>query len=125
MEKNIPLEAVAIRMSIEEAISPMLKEIYDAVPEAIRRVEESISSSPGEGKVIVVGVGNTCGIGNSAEEVESVVYREREKEVEELPVIDRLVRKLVERQKRAEKRAREREAEMKRRARARAKVRKK
>ncbi len=125
VEKNIPLEAVAIRMSIEEAISPMLKEIYDAVPEAIRRIEESISSSPGEGKVIVVGVGNTCGIGNSAEEVESVVYREREKEVEELPVIDRLVRKLVERQKRAEKRAREREAEMKRRARARAKVRKK
>ncbi len=122
VEKNIPLEAIAIKMSIEEAISPMIKEIYDAVPEAIRRIEESISSSPEDRKIIVVGVGNTCGIGNSVSEVEEVAYKEKEKEEEELPAIDRLVKKLVERQKRAEKRAREREAEMKRRAKERAKV---
>ncbi|WP_456475117.1 DUF1512 domain-containing protein [Candidatus Pyrohabitans sp.] len=114
--KNIPLEAIAIKMSLEEAISPMIEEVYLAVPEAIRRIEESISSSPEGKKVILVGVGNTCGIGNSAGEVEEVTYKEKEKEEKELPLIDRLAKKLVERQKRAEKRAREREEEMKRRA---------
>ena len=122
VENNIPLEAIAIKMSMEEAISPLVREIYDAVPEAVRRVEESIASSPEQKTVIVVGVGNSCGIGNSAGEVEEVTYREREKEEKELPAIDRLVKKLVERQKRAEKRAREREAELKRRAKARAKA---
>lgn len=115
--KNIPLEAIAIKMSIEEAISPMIEEVYNAVPEAIQRIEESVASSPEDKKVILVGVGNTCGIGNSAAEVAEVTYRKKEEEKEELPAIDRLVKKLVERQKRAEKRAREREAEMKRRAR--------
>jgi hypothetical protein len=120
--KNVPLEAIAIKMSIEEAISPMIEEIYNAVPEAIRRIEESIAAVPEGKKVIVVGVGNTCGIGNSASEVEEVAYKEREKEEEELPAIDRFVKKLVERQKRAEKRAREREEEMKRRAKAQARA---
>jgi len=100
----------------------MIEEIYNAVPEAIRRIEESIAAVPEGKKVIVVGVGNTCGIGNSASEVEEVAYKEREKEEEELPAIDRFVKKLVERQKRAEKRAREREEEMKRRAKAQARA---
>ena len=120
VEKNVPLEAVAIKMSLEEAISPMIEEVYSSVPEAIRRVEESIASSPADRKVILVGVGNTCGIGNNRSGVEEVVYRKREEEKEELPAIDRLVKKLVERQKRAEKRAREREEELKRRAKAKA-----
>ncbi|NOZ59751.1 MAG: DUF1512 domain-containing protein [Euryarchaeota archaeon] len=118
--RNIPLEAIAIKMSIEEAISPMPEEVYRAVPEAIRRVEESVAALPEGSAAILVGVGNTCGIGNSRAEVEEVKYTRREKEEEELPALDRLVKRLVERQKRAEKRAREREAEMKRRARRKA-----
>lgn len=107
VELGIPLEAIGIKMSAEEAVMPMLREIYAAVPEAVRRVEKAIAEVPEDKAVIVVGVGNTSGIGNSSQEVRDVPVEEREKEEEKLSGIDRIAKWLAERTLKAEKSKRE------------------
>jgi hypothetical protein len=61
---HIPINAVAIKEDIGDNVSPMRKEIFDAVDKAIERVKQVILERTKEGdKVIIVGVGNTIGIG--------------------------------------------------------------
>ena len=61
---KIPINAVIIKEDIGDAVSPMRKEIYDAVDKTIERVKQVILERTKEGdKVIIVGVGNTIGIG--------------------------------------------------------------
>jgi hypothetical protein len=61
---NLPVTAVAIKQSNEEAYTPMTNAIYDGVNVAIARVKRIIHEETNEGDtVILVGVGNTVGIG--------------------------------------------------------------
>jgi hypothetical protein len=74
--KNIPLDSFVVKMSQEEAISPMPLEVFKAVDPTVKRIEENIASS--KGPIIVVGVGNSCGIGNdekSLKEVEDLIKK--------------------------------------------------
>ncbi len=102
VEKKIPIEAYAIRMSIEEAISPLTKDIGGAVDSALKRIKASIAAAPNGRSVVLVGVGNTCGIGNSRESVKDLKLPEKEKEEEREGVSDRVVKRLL-RPKPAEK----------------------
>ncbi len=57
--------ALIIKMSSEEAASPLSKELYDACIRAKERVKALILESTKQGEaVVVVGVGNTLGVGN-------------------------------------------------------------
>jgi hypothetical protein len=61
---KIPLHAVAIKESTQEAVAPMTKDIYNGTNVAVARVKRIIHEGTGEGDtVIIVGVGNTVGIG--------------------------------------------------------------
>jgi hypothetical protein len=61
---HIPINAVIVKEDIGDAVSPMRKEISDAIDKAIERVKGVIVERTKEGdKVIIVGVGNTIGIG--------------------------------------------------------------
>jgi hypothetical protein len=61
---HIPAHAVVIKEDVGDALSPMRKEISDAIDKAIERVKSVILERTKEGdKVIIVGVGNTIGIG--------------------------------------------------------------
>ncbi len=63
LKYHIPINAVIIKEDIGDAVSPMRKEIFDAVDKAIERVKQVILERTKEGdKVIIVGVGNTMGI---------------------------------------------------------------
>jgi len=64
VQRNIPLDAVVIKVSDEEALMPMKKEIKDSVANAIEAVKASIDRSSKKDKILIIGVGNTCGIGN-------------------------------------------------------------
>jgi len=64
-KEKIPLDSIIIKMSQEEAIIPMKKEILFSIPNVIEKIKASISETRGKGKIIVVGVGNTCGVGNN------------------------------------------------------------
>ncbi|MEB2836467.1 MAG: DUF1512 domain-containing protein [Desulfurococcales archaeon] len=62
-EYDIPLRALAIKMSEEEAITAMNEKIYKAIDKAVERAKTIIlqETRPGD-TVILVGVGNTAGI---------------------------------------------------------------
>lgn len=68
---KLPLDAVIIKMSAEEAIMPMKKNVIDAVPEALELVHEAIDRTKSKGKIVIIGVGNTSGIGNNAKSLEA------------------------------------------------------
>ncbi len=62
--QKIPLYAVVIKQSILEAISVMRKDIAEASERAIKRVKRIIEERTKEGDVVlIVGVGNTFGVG--------------------------------------------------------------
>ena len=64
LKYRIPINAVIIKEDIGDAVSPMRKEIFDAVDKAIERIKQVILERTKEGdKIIITGVGNTIGIG--------------------------------------------------------------
>jgi len=68
VKKNIPLDTVVIKMGQEEAIQPMKSEILLSVDSVVKRIEDIIART--KGKIIIVGVGNTTGIGNNRKDAE-------------------------------------------------------
>jgi len=65
VDKNLPLDGIVIKMSPEEAIQPIKREILSAIPKVVKLVEENIENTKEKGAIIVVGVGNTGGVGNN------------------------------------------------------------
>ncbi|MEM1536868.1 MAG: DUF1512 domain-containing protein [Candidatus Bathyarchaeia archaeon] len=64
LKYRIPINAVIIKEDIGDAVSPMRKEIFDSVDKAIERIRQVVLERTKEGdKIIIVGVGNTIGIG--------------------------------------------------------------
>ena len=64
MADHIPLYAVIIKEDIGDAVSGMRKEISDAADKAIERVKSVVLERTKEGdQIIIVGVGNTIGVG--------------------------------------------------------------
>jgi hypothetical protein len=75
-KKKIPLDSIVIKMSQEEALIPMKKEILSSVPNVIEKIKASIAET--KGKIIVVGVGNTCGVGNNKKDAKKAEEKIRE-----------------------------------------------
>lgn len=64
LQYRIPINAVIIKEDIGDAVSPMRKEIFDAVDKAIERIKQVLLERTKEGdEVIIAGPGNTIGIG--------------------------------------------------------------
>jgi hypothetical protein len=89
VKNNIPLDAVAIKVSEEEALMPMKKEILDSVPKAIEAVKKAVLRANKNDKILILGVGNTCGIGNDVnsvakaeEKIKSHIKKSEEKKKE-------------------------------------------
>jgi len=60
---KIPVHAIIIKQSIQEAITPMKKEISEAADIVIQRIKSLLKERTKEGDlVIVAGIGNTVGI---------------------------------------------------------------
>ena len=61
---EIPLHALIVKESIQEAITPMKKEIIESVEKAIERIRSLIKENTKKGEyVIIAGIGNSIGIG--------------------------------------------------------------
>lgn len=69
-EHDIPLEGVVVKQNAPEASKAMKKEIFDAYQDAMDKAEELAGEFDGE--VAVVGVGNTCGVGNTKESTRGI-----------------------------------------------------
>ena len=72
VKNNIPLDSIIVKMRQEEAIMPMRKAIKDAVPGVIESIKESLKRAKPNSNVIIVGVGNTCGVGNDRKSIDRV-----------------------------------------------------
>ena len=69
-EHNIPLEGVVVKQNAPEASKAMKKEIFDSYKDARDKAIELASQYDGE--VAIVGVGNTCGVGNTKEDTRGI-----------------------------------------------------
>jgi hypothetical protein len=61
---QVPVNSIIIREDVGDAVSPMRKEIVDAIDGAIERIKRLLleRTKPGD-SVIIAGIGNTIGIG--------------------------------------------------------------
>lgn len=93
VKKNIPLDSIVVKMSQEEAIQPIKAEVLASIPHVLKVVDERIGATKGKGAVLVVGVGNSCGVGNNKREAEKAeqlarkilkIVKKREKKLKEL-----------------------------------------
>jgi hypothetical protein len=87
VKKGVPLDSIVVKMSQEEAIMPMRKAVKDALPMVRKSIKRSLERTKRGDSVIVVGVGNTSGIGDSGKSVKEVSewidkYERRYKEME-------------------------------------------
>lgn len=70
VKRNLPIDSIIIKMSQEEAITPMRKPILNSVPNVMKALDETIERTKEKGKIIIVGVGNTSGVGNNKKDVD-------------------------------------------------------
>jgi hypothetical protein len=89
-KKDIPLDSIVIKVNQEEAIMPMKKEVLNSVSKVTKLVEENIAQTKQKGKIIIAGVGNSCGIGNNEkaakkaeEQIKKIIKVMKRREVEE------------------------------------------
>lgn len=85
LPRKIPIDTVVVKVGIEDAITPMRKEIMDAMPKVMESIEYSVKRSKKSDKLILIGVGNSCGIGNdkkSLKEAEKTII-ENDKKIKE------------------------------------------
>ncbi len=78
VKKKIPIDSIVVKMSNEEAIKPMKKEIFNSLKDVKEYIKESVERVPKGGTLVVIGVGNTIGVRNdhrAVDEVEKIVKR--------------------------------------------------
>jgi hypothetical protein len=63
-KKQIPIDALICKQSLEDAITTMKRPITQSVPKIVEKIKNAIRKRTAKGsKVIVAGIGNTIGIG--------------------------------------------------------------
>ena len=72
LPKKIPVDSVVIKVGMEEAIMPMKKEIFNSLDKARSLVEKAARRARKGQTVIVIGVGNSTGVGNSKKTIGEV-----------------------------------------------------
>ncbi len=73
LAKDIPIDSIVVKMSLEEAIQHLPKAAVDALPEVRKAVSRSLKRAPKRGVVVLIGVGNTSGVGNNGAAAEKAV----------------------------------------------------
>ena len=69
VKNNIPIDSIIVKMSQEEAIMAMKKSIIDAVPRVMKILDETVARTKEKGTIVIIGVGNTSGVGNDGKDV--------------------------------------------------------
>ncbi len=69
---KIPIDGVVVKVGMTEAIMPMRKSIFDSVENARKKVATSVKRCKKGEKLIIIGVGNSCGIGDTKKDIGKV-----------------------------------------------------
>lgn len=73
VKNRIPMDSIVVKMSAEEAIQPLRMSMISAFQNVTESINRSISRTKKGDRIIIVGVGNTSGVGNNKKESEDVV----------------------------------------------------
>ena len=80
MKQKVPIDAIAIKMGIEEAIMPMNTKILKAADRARESVLDAIRREKKGAKIILVGVGNGVGVGNTKASLKKIPQKIKARE---------------------------------------------
>lgn len=72
LPKKMPIDTIVVKLGIEEAILPMKKDIYNALPKTRETVMRAIRRAKKGQAVLVIGVGNSCGVSDTSGAVDEV-----------------------------------------------------
>jgi hypothetical protein len=72
LPKKKPIDSVIIKVGMEDAITPMKKEIFKSLPKIEEAIKRAVSRAKKNEKVMIIGVGNSCGIGDNKKEIASL-----------------------------------------------------
>jgi len=75
LPKKIPIDSIVVKVGFMEAIMPMKKAIYDSLPKAHEMIKRSLSRTKKSDNVLIIGVGNSSGIGNDKKILDGVKKR--------------------------------------------------
>ena len=79
LKRDLQTDAVIVKMSPEEAIGQMNQKILEASKKAVSVVNKSILRSKSGSRLLVVGVGNSCGIPNIIPDPEKINIKKKSK----------------------------------------------
>ncbi|GAB4309882.1 MAG: DUF1512 family protein [Methanobacteriaceae archaeon] len=79
IEKDLKTDAIIVKMSPEEAISQMTLNIAEAAKKTIPIVKRSIQRSEEKSRIMVVGVGNSCGLPNIISDISEINLKNSDK----------------------------------------------
>lgn len=85
---DIPTDGIAIKMAPEEASIPLKKEVFDAEGKALEVLKRLVKETKKK-RILIIGVGNTCGVGNTKASLKGLdtrlkpIWREQKKDDEE------------------------------------------
>ncbi len=85
---DIPTDGVAIKMSPDEASIPLKKEVFDAQDGVVKILERIVTETKNK-HILIIGVGNTCGVGNKKASLKGIdeklkpIWKAQKKEDEE------------------------------------------
>lgn len=78
VSNDLKIDAIIVKMSPEEAIKPMTSSIAKSSKEALKILEKSIMRSPEGTEVLVIGVGNSCGLPNLINDISQIDIKNTE-----------------------------------------------
>ncbi|UCD02650.1 MAG: DUF1512 family protein [Candidatus Aenigmatarchaeota archaeon] len=73
VKRKIPIDSIVVKMSAEEAIQPLRISMTNAYQNVMEAISRSISRTKKNDNVIIVGVGNTSGVGNNKKQAEEAL----------------------------------------------------
>jgi hypothetical protein len=73
VRNRIPMDSIIVKMSSEEAIKPLRMSMIKAEPLVMDALKRCLARARKGDKVLIVGVGNTSGVGNNGKEAAATV----------------------------------------------------
>ena len=79
VKENLQVDAIIVKMSPEEAMSQMNQKVLESTEKTLKVLENSILQSETGSNIMVLGVGNSCGIPNTVKDISKLDIKEDKK----------------------------------------------
>lgn len=76
VKENLQVDAIIVKMSPEEAMSQMNQIVLESAQKTLKVLEKSILQSETGTRIMVLGVGNSCGVPNTVKDISKIDIKE-------------------------------------------------